>query len=115
VGFRVDCRAGFAELGFNFRIRTAFTLGGSGFICGVAGYTPVSSRRSIQDAADKDKLGILAGAGVEVDAGKVTIPLTIRLVDSVIKKRYDDLTPTSPQIRPRTKLIQVTVGVVLNN
>ncbi|PSL31251.1 outer membrane beta-barrel protein [Dyadobacter jiangsuensis] len=101
----------FVELGVNFRVRTAFTLCGSGSMCGIAGCTPVSSGGSIQNVTDKDKLGVLASAGVEVDAGKFTVPLTIRLVDSIIKKKYDDLAPGTPQLSAKTKLIQVTAGI----
>lgn len=105
----------FVELGFNFRLRTAFTIRGSGTICGIAGCTAVSSRKSIQNTAEKDKLGILAGVGVEVDAGKVMIPLNLRLVDGIQKKQYVDqaLSPTYSNVK--TKMIQITSGVVLKN
>ncbi|MBO9617148.1 MAG: hypothetical protein J7619_30965 [Dyadobacter sp.] len=103
----------FLELGFNFRFRTALAVSASGTNCGIAGCIPVSSSQSVQNIADKDKLGILAGAGVEIDAGKVTIPLTIRLVDGIAKKRYDDPASPTTYSNLKTKLIQVTAGVTL--
>jgi outer membrane protein W len=80
----------FVEFGLNFRFRTALFFRKSGTICGIVSCNAVGGGQSIQNVANKDKLGILAGVGVEVDAGKVTIPLSIRLVDSILQPKGSD-------------------------
>lgn len=104
----------FVEFGLNFRFRTALFFRRSGRICGIVSCNAVDGGQSIQNVANKDKLGILAGVGVEVDAGKVTIPLSIRLVDSFLKpKGSDDQGSTPTYSNLRTKMIQVTAGFTL--
>lgn len=118
VSFRYTFSAGivkpFVEFGVNFRFRTALFFRNSGHICGVVSCFSAGGGQSLQNVANKDKLGILAGAGVEVDAGKVTIPISIRLVDSILQpKNNDDQGPTPTYSNLRTKLIQVTAGFTL--
>ncbi|WP_342084951.1 hypothetical protein [Dyadobacter sp. OTU695] len=116
VSFRYTFSTGlikpYVEFGLNFRFRTALFFRNSGHICGIASCFSAGGGQSLQNVANKDKLGILAGAGVEVDAGKVTIPISIRLVDSILQpKNSDDQGPTPTYSNLRTKLIQVTTGV----
>ena len=104
----------FVELGFNFRFRTALFVRRSGKICGITSCNAVSGGESIQNVANKDKVGILAGVGVEVDAGKITIPLSVRLVDTFLKPKVsDDLGLTRVPSNLRTKFVQVTAGFSL--
>jgi hypothetical protein len=117
VSFRYTFSTGivkpFVEFGLNFRFRTALFFRNSGHVCGVVSCFSAGGGQSLQNVANKDKLGILAGAGVEVDAGKVTIPISIRLVESILQpKDSDDQGPTPTYSNLRTKLIQVTTGVV---
>ncbi|SEJ57516.1 hypothetical protein SAMN05216327_11311 [Dyadobacter sp. SG02] len=118
VSFRYTLPTGivrpFVEFGLNFRFRMALFYRRSGTICGIVSCNAVGGGQSIQNIADKDKLGILAGVGVEVDAGKVTIPLSIRLVDRILQpKDSDDQGSTPTYSNLRTKLIQVTAGFSL--
>ncbi|MDR6806635.1 hypothetical protein J2Y45_003827 [Dyadobacter sp. BE34] len=83
-------------------------------ICGIISCNEVSGGQSIQNVASKDKVGILAGVGVEMDAGKITIPLSVRLVDTFLKPKVsDDLGLTQVPSNLRTKLVQVTAGFSL--
>lgn len=102
----------FVEFGFNFRFRTALFVRRSGTICGVISCNAVGGSESIQNVANKDKAGILAGVGVEIDAGKFTIPLSLQLVDSFVKPKVSgDLGLTRIPSDLRTKFVQVTAGV----
>ncbi|SDF85614.1 hypothetical protein SAMN04487996_1139 [Dyadobacter soli] len=104
----------FVEVGMNFRLRTAYSFRRSGTICGFISCNAVDGGADIQNVARKDKLGILAGVGVEVDAGKITIPLSVRLVDSFLQpKDSGDQGPTPTYSNLRTKFIQVTAGFSL--
>lgn len=118
VSFRYTLPTGavrpFVQFGINFRFRTALFVRRAGTICGIVSCSAVSGGQSIQSVANKDKLGILAGVGVEVDAGKVTIPLSIQLVDSFLKPKIsDDLGLTRTYSNLRTKFVQVTAGFSL--
>ncbi|MGG7665740.1 hypothetical protein [Dyadobacter sp. BHUBP1] len=105
----------FVEFGFNFRFRTALFVRRSGTICGVVSCNAVGGSQSIQNVANKDKAGILAGVGVEIDAGKFIIPLSLQLVDSFIKPKVSgDLGLTRVPSDLRTKFVQVTAGVSIH-
>lgn len=66
-----------------------------------------------QSVENKDRrFSALASAGVEVDIGKVTIPITVRVTQLLKKKEtfYEPFSGTDITI-PTTRTIQVTAGI----
>lgn len=66
-----------------------------------------------QNVSNKDRrFSALLGAGVQVDVGKVTIPITVRVLQLLKKKEtfYDPFSGTELTI-PTVRTIQVTAGL----
>lgn len=102
----------FAELGLNIRIRTGLSYHSEGYGCGVAGCNSVIRDVDLQKDVKNDPVGPIAAIGVEVDAGKVIIPLTVRISESfrVAGYKEDRLGGTSGG-NIKTKYVQITAGV----
>nr|WP_295922140.1 hypothetical protein [uncultured Dyadobacter sp.] len=102
----------FAELGLNIRIRTALSYHSEGTGCGVAGCNTVIRDVDLQKTVKNDPVGPVAAIGVEIDAGKVVIPLTVRISESFRVAGYtEDRVGGISGGKIKTKYVQVTAGV----
>ncbi|MCF0069430.1 PorT family protein [Dyadobacter sp. CY261] len=102
----------FAELGTSWSINSSSTFKSSGRICiDGSGCSPVTGEEKI-NFTDDDRLGALVGAGVQVDIGKITIPIGVRVVQN-IKKRETYTDPSTGENRTisRARGIQLTAGI----
>ncbi|GGN11745.1 hypothetical protein GCM10010967_54650 [Dyadobacter beijingensis] len=102
----------FAEAGLQGNYLVSWYIKYAGRFCADGGCYPYESSGKV-NSDKKTSFGALASAGVEIDAGKVTIPIAVRLVEQIKKREdvYDISTRESYRI-PRTRTIQVSVGVV---
>lgn len=102
----------FAELGGDWAIRSRYKVGSSGMICRDGGCYPMEFSEST-GKSDSNPLRALASVGVQIDAGKVTIPITVRVVQS-LKKAEEFFDPFSGTtfVTPKIRGIQLTAGIV---
>ncbi len=101
----------FAEAGATWNAWRHSSVGGSGLDCHDGGCYPFEIARTDANF-DGNRFKALAGAGVQIDIGKVTIPITVRVLDN-LKKRESLLDPStgSEYKLPKPRTIQVTAGV----
>ncbi|MGV3599714.1 MAG: outer membrane beta-barrel protein [Dyadobacter fermentans] len=101
----------FAEAGGNWAIRTNVSYQTTGRFCpDGAACTPIESDDKIKNA-EVNRIGALISAGVQIDAGKAVIPITLRVIQDVIRREID-LEPIGGTYRnPRGRLIQLTAGI----
>lgn len=101
----------FAEVGGNWVVRTSVSYKIKGRFCsdGMA-CNPLDNEDKTRNA-DVTRIGALVSAGVQIDVGKVTIPITIRAIQDIRKKEIyiDDFGTGATS--PKTRLIQLTAGV----
>lgn len=102
----------FAEAGLNVRHRTAFKVENKGYICELYGCANGEKKIDLQPQTTQDVIGIVAGAGVEFEIGKVVIPITVRLNEGIgtykMKEIWED---TSYYSDIKTRNIQITTGI----
>ncbi|KAA0992404.1 outer membrane beta-barrel protein [Dyadobacter aurulentus] len=103
----------FAELGPMLRFRTALTVKQGGTICGVAGCGPIGLADNIHPETSRDPVGFIAGAGVEVDLWKITVPVAVRIQEGFGTYKMESVRYDGPYYyeKFKTRTIQVTVGV----
>lgn len=101
----------FTEIGANWAVWNHWSVGGSGLSCRDGGCYPLVSERT-GAKFEGNRLSALAGAGVQVDIGKVTVPVTARVLQN-LKKRESTYDPVSGTVytAPRVWLIQVSAGI----
>ena len=101
----------FAEVGGNWVVRTSVSYKLTGRFCpdGMA-CDPLDNEEKIRNA-EVTRIGALVSAGVQIDVGKVTIPITIRAIQDIRKKEIyiDDFGTKATS--PKTRLIQLTAGI----
>ncbi|MCF2447587.1 PorT family protein [Dyadobacter sp. CY345] len=104
----------FLEAGLNVRTRTSFDIDINGRICS---YEPAmcfsgQETRDMHSQTSQDRVGVLAGVGIEFDVWRISIPVSIRFNEGIgtykMKERfedhyyYDDI---------KTRNIQITTGI----
>lgn len=101
----------FAEIGASWNVWRHSSVGGSGLDCRDGGCYPFEIKRTDANF-EGNRFKALAGAGVQIDVGKVTIPITVRVLDN-LKKRESILDPgTGSEYKlPKARMVQVTTGV----
>lgn len=103
----------FAEAGLNVRHRIAFKVQNKGYLCELYGCAFGEQRIDLQPQTSKDLVGIVAGAGVEFEIGKVVIPLTIRLNEGIgtckMKENRED---SYYYYDIKTRNIQITTAII---
>jgi len=101
----------FVEAGGNWVVRTSASYKMTGQFCpeGVA-CTPIDNEEKIRNA-DVTRLGALVSAGVQIDAGKVTIPITIRAIQDIKKNEVYIDGLGEEAVFPKARMIQITAGV----
>ncbi|MCF0069429.1 PorT family protein [Dyadobacter sp. CY261] len=104
----------FVEAGVSWRFRTGFSVNVRRETCGFAGCYATDTLINIQDIAKQDGFGIQAGGGLEVDVWNVTIPITIRIAESVRRYSgtYDPAVNAASYSNLKTKVVQISAGVV---
>ncbi|QRR00244.1 outer membrane beta-barrel protein [Dyadobacter sandarakinus] len=105
----------FAELGLNWRYGLPFTIESKRWACsGSSGCLPYDSKNKYKVSEQTRQLGALAAAGVEIDLGKITIPLTVRVIEDVKKKEvFDDPALGGTYTIPRSRVVQISAGITL--
>ncbi|PSL31253.1 outer membrane beta-barrel protein [Dyadobacter jiangsuensis] len=100
----------FAELGAQFMVSSRGSYKISGLMCpeGVP-CDPVSDEQSNQKTG-APRVTALASAGVVIDAGKVTIPITVRLIENVKKLETYNIAGVDYKF-PKARVLQLTAGV----
>ncbi|CAG5067862.1 hypothetical protein DYBT9623_00589 [Dyadobacter sp. CECT 9623] len=102
----------FAEAGPMLRLRTALKTRHAGTGCGVAGCSGIVINEDLQQQVSKDLVGMTAGAGVEVDLWKVTIPISVRIQEGFGTSESQVVLYDGPYIEKlKTRTIQVTAGI----
>lgn len=102
----------FAEIGPMLRFRQALKVNTSSSICGFAGCYFRETNSDLHPLTTKDAIGLTAGAGVEVDLWKVTIPVSIRIQEGFGTYETNVTFYESPGYKHlKTKAIQVTAGI----
>lgn len=102
----------FAEIGPTLRLRQSLTLKTNGYGCGIAGCSGRETDQDMQSITSKDAIGLTAGAGLEVDLWKVTIPISVRIQEgfgTYATKVFFYESPGFDNLKTRT--IQVTAGM----
>jgi len=83
-----------------------------GSACGFGGCYGRESSLDLQSSTTKDAIGITAGAGIEVDLWKVTVPISVRVQEAFGTYETNVVFYESPGFQNlKTKTIQVTAGV----
>lgn len=102
----------FAEVGVSWRYRTGFSVRTHRERCGFAGCEVSDKSSDIQANTKQDKIGILAGVGTELDVWNLTIPVTVRIAESVRRYRgTDDQGPNTTHLNLKTKVVQISAGI----
>lgn len=98
----------FAELGAVWNVRNRWSFKST--VCDSAGCYDFGEGWQSVDNKDR-KFSALASAGVQVDVGKITIPITVRVLQLLKKKEtyYEPFVGTELTI-PTVRTIQVTAG-----
>lgn len=103
----------FLEAGLNFRWRTAFKYERNGQICSFIG--PCSYGQQSLDLHKElthDRIGLVAGVGVEVDVWQLTTALTVRVNEGVGTFRMEEQLADSYYFdQIKTRNFQVTAGI----
>ena len=101
----------FAELGANFVVSSRSSYKVSGLMCpeGVP-CEPLDNEEQNQKTG-ASRVTALASAGVQVDVGKVTIPITVRLIENVKKLETYDIGGVEYKF-PKSRVVQLSVGMV---
>jgi hypothetical protein len=106
----------FAEAGINLRFRTKLTMGYRAIGCGVAGCSGSDGIDDVQQNLTRDLIGPVAALGAEIDILSVTIPVTIRISEGFgTFGSKPTSTPGSGYGTLKTKVVQVTAGVMFKN
>jgi hypothetical protein len=102
----------FAEAGLNIRYRTLFKIKKTGYLCELTGCVTGEKTIDLQPETSQDIVGLVAGAGVEIEIGKVMIPVTIRLNEGIgtykMKEQWEDQYYYEDI---KTRNIQITTGI----
>ncbi|MCF0041571.1 outer membrane beta-barrel protein [Dyadobacter fanqingshengii] len=102
----------FAEIGPMLRFRQALKVNTSNNICGIAGCYFQETNSDLHPLTTKDAIGLTAGAGVEVDLWKVTIPVSIRIQEGFGTFETNVTFYESAGYQNlKTRVIQVTAGI----
>lgn len=104
----------FVDAGLNVRSRTSFNININGEICRETPSTCVTGEENINlhPQTTRDRIGVLAGAGVEFDVWRVTIPVTVRLNEGIgTYKMKNMLQDASYYDDIKTRNIQITTGI----
>lgn len=102
----------FAEIGPMLRMRQALKVKISGSGCGVVGCFGSETSQNLQALTTKDAVGLKAGAGIEVDIWKVTVPISVRIQEAFGTYETNVVFYESPGYQNlKTRTIQVTAGV----
>jgi len=101
----------FAELGAQFMVSSRGSYKISGLMCpeGVPCESINEEQRSQKTSSPR--VTALASAGVQIDAGKVTIPITVRLIENVKKLETYNIAGVDYKF-PKARVLQLTAGVV---
>jgi Outer membrane protein beta-barrel domain len=100
----------FAELGANVVVSGRASYKISGLMCpeGVP-CEPLDNEEQSQKTG-APRVTALASAGVQVDVGKVTIPITVRLIENVKKLETYDIGGVEYKF-PKSRVVQLSVGI----
>jgi len=104
----------FVEARLNFRSRISFDIDINGTICRYepAMCFPGREKIDMHSQTSQDRVGVLAGMGVEFDIWKISIPLSIRLNEGIgtykMKHQYEDHYYYDDI---KTRNIQITTGI----
>lgn len=102
----------FAEVGGNWVVRTSVKYKATGLFCPDGlGCGPLNNEEKVRNA-DVNRIGALASAGVQIDVGKVTIPITLRAIQDIKKKEVYIDSFGAEAVVPKARLIQLTAGLV---
>lgn len=102
----------FAELGPMLRLRQALDARIVSGGCGIAGCFERESSLDLQALTTEDAIGLTAGAGIEVDLWKVTVPISVRIQEAFGTYETNVVFYESPGYQNlKTRTIQLTAGV----
>ncbi|MBO9617146.1 MAG: outer membrane beta-barrel protein [Dyadobacter sp.] len=103
----------FAEAGASYLMYNSWSLKGEGYFCQDGGCYPNEFDAKIKNSVKKGRFSALAGVGVEFDLGKVTIPVTVRWNEQLLKKEtfYDPVSATTTYASFKSRTIQVAAGI----
>ncbi|GLU56172.1 outer membrane beta-barrel protein [Dyadobacter frigoris] len=102
----------FAEAELNIRYRTDFKVKNKGYLCELYGCANGEKTIDLQPQTTQDIVGIVAGAGVEFEVGKIVIPITIRLNEGIGTYKMKELREDSYYYYDiKTSNIQITTGI----
>ncbi|WP_176885055.1 outer membrane beta-barrel protein [Dyadobacter soli] len=100
----------FAELGAQCMVASRFSYKISGMNCPEGAPCEPLNEEQINQKPGGPRITALASAGVQIDVGKVTIPITIRLVENVKKQETYDFGGVEYKV-PKSRVVQLTAGV----
>ncbi|WP_149240234.1 outer membrane beta-barrel protein [Dyadobacter sp. 32] len=69
----------FLEAGPNFRFRTGLGLKETGYLCGIARCSERNVNIDLHPQTTQDRVGVIVGAGAEVNLSKIAIPISLRI------------------------------------
>ncbi|MCE7065147.1 hypothetical protein [Dyadobacter sp. CY326] len=94
------------------RLRQALKVKMYSSICGFANCYAEESNEDLQPLTTKDAIGLTAGAGVEVDLWKVTVPISVRIQEGFGTYETNvTFYESAGYYNLKTRTIQVTAGV----
>lgn len=101
----------FAELGAHFLVSGRSSYNISGRMCPEGLPCEPMSQEQRNQKTDSPRVTALASAGVQIDAGKVIIPITVRLIENVKKLETYNIGGVDYKF-PKSRVLQLTAGVV---
>ena len=101
----------FAELGAQFMVTGRVSYKISGVMCPEGLPCEPTSEEQRNQKTGGPRVTALASAGVQIDAGKITIPITIRLVENLKKLETYDIGGVEYKF-PKSRVVQLTAGVM---
>jgi hypothetical protein len=102
----------FLEFGPNLRFRTALSQRNEGKTCGVSNCSNYDATIRMQSEISQDRIGLTAGAGVELDIWKLTIPVGVRIVEGIGTYKMNIVREDSYYYQGlKTRGIQIVTGI----
>ncbi|MCF0056387.1 outer membrane beta-barrel protein [Dyadobacter sp. CY356] len=102
----------FAEAGVNVRYRTDFKVENRGNICELYGCFSGERIIDLQPEVTQNVIGLVAGAGIEFEIGKISIPITVRINEGIGTSQMKEMREDSYYYSDiKTRNIQITTGI----
>lgn len=102
----------FLEFGPNLQFRTALSSKNQGTLCGIYNCSSYEARIDMHAETSQDRIGLIAGAGVELNIWKLTIPVGVRIVEGIGTYEMNIIREDSYYYQGlKTRSVQIVTGI----